>query len=276
MGYKKENIDLDDIVFEKRNREYGAYPIRKGYTKRFWMSFSIASFLIIITFLLVGGVFEKNYLPPPQPKVIDIHIKEYSQPKPLSEKKYITTIKTNKELKVNTSKAEKSPVVKNNATIKNGQLLIHPVPENNISSDAINGPDLDVKPAIQPNISPTIVSKSHFEDIETKDSSSTKVTLLPHYLGGDSAWYQYLRNNININNVLKKGAMPSVYTAVIAFVVHTDSTISDFKIVKEPGYGMGNEALRIVQKSGKWVPGRKKNIPVKFAQLQTIVFKIKN
>lgn len=279
MGSKKTNIDFDDIIFEHRNKEYGAYPIRKGYRKRFGMSLIIASVLVFAIVWLCGRR-TKEFLPvpPKQVKVVDVAIKDYRIPAP-PQKKIIPkpSPQPNNKEAVN-SHAEKANTVLtiNNTTTKNGELIIQSVPPSNVASIEVDAPELDVKPVIKQDNTPKENNPlAHIEDL-TKESASTKVQTLPHYKGGDSAWYQYLKHNLNINQILRNGAMPSVYTAVIAFIVHADSTTSDFRIVKDAGYGTGAEALRVIEKSGKWVPGTKNNKPTTFAQLQTVVFKINN
>lgn len=275
---KKENIDFDDIVFENRNKDYGAYPIRKGYKRRFWWSLTIAIIVIVSLTFLFNNYGNEFLPPPPKPlKTIDVHINDYKVPKlkqPVPDKK--ETSKKKEEIKSKATKNLGNPNVSKNTQEKDGSLVINPVNGSaNIASVEVEGPELDVKPFLKPEEHKETLPITK-ETIATKDEASIKVNMLPHYVGGDSAWYQFLRANINVNTILRNGAMPSVYTAVVAFVVHPDSTLSDFKIVKDPGFGTGAEALRIVQKSGKWVPGKKNNKPVKFAQLQTVVFRIKN
>lgn len=278
MGIRRKNIDLNDVVFENRNREYGAYPIRKGYTKRFWRSFLFAVLIVLATTFLLDKS-TKEFLPPPPKlvKTIDVHIKDYKIPKPQEavRTKDIASPKSKEDIKVKATKATTIPILKNIETIKNNEIVIAPKEPTNINSITVDGPVLDIKPLLKQEETKTESPLAHVENI-SEEKASTKVQTLPHYIGGDSAWYQYLRKNLNIQFVLRNGAMPSLYTAVVAFVVHPDSTTSDFKVVKDAGYGTGAEALRIVQKSGKWVPGTKNNKPVKFAQLQTIVFKINN
>ncbi len=270
-------MDWDDIVFENRNKEYGAYPIRKGYKKRYAWSLIIAISLLLIIVLMLDHK-TKDYLPVPPKSVrtVNIHIKEYQIPKPsVSVKSKPIDPKQKETLKAKSTKVDNVPIV-SNTTVQNNRLVIKSLETDNKAIESVEGPDIDVKPAIKPETkNKEIVPISPIDDLIEKQAS-TKVQSLPHYPGGDSAWYQYLRKNLNMQMVLRNGAMPAVYTAVVAFIVHPDSTISDFKIVKDAGYGTGNEALRVVQRSGKWSPGTKNGKAVSFAQLQTIIFKVNN
>lgn len=106
------------------------------------------------------------------------------------------------------------------------------------------------------------------------DIATVKVTSIPQFLGGKVGWDNFLKRNLNMFVPLRKGAMPATYIAIVGFYVHPDSSVSNFKIVKDPGYGMGEEALRVIKMSGRWIPGTKNNKPITFTQLQTIVFKV--
>ena len=52
-------------------------------------------------------------------------------------------------------------------------------------------------------------------------------------------------------------------TAVIQFVVEKNGLITDLKIVKDPGAGLGREALRVVKTMPDWIPGKQRNEPVR-------------
>ncbi|WP_447640006.1 MULTISPECIES: energy transducer TonB [Chitinophagaceae] len=277
MKKRKQNIDFDDIVFENRNKDYGAYPLRKGYKRRFgWSLAAAVVFILLLTFLLNKS--NRAFLPAP-PKLVkttNVDIRQYQMPKPpeVKPKKIKPKRDVEEELRSQASKVENIPRIMTNRN--RHTLTMHPVPLSPVTVDPIEGARLDVQPILKLDTIPkNDAVLAHIEDV-TKKMASTKVQSLPHYPGGDSAWYQYLRRNININAVVRNKALPAVYTAVVAFVVHPDSTLSGFRIVQDPGYGTGAEALRVVQRSGKWIPGTKNNKPVSFVQLQTIVFKINN
>ncbi|MFT4204927.1 MAG: energy transducer TonB [Chitinophagaceae bacterium] len=275
MQSDKENMDWDDIVFEHRNKEYGAYLIRKGYRKRFAWSLVIAVvFVSLLAIVLDMG--KADFIPPPPPKQknINVHIREFQMPRMPKDRKEPTPSKQKETVKSKASKIEHEPTITDNVQKENNRVTVRPVVSDNLAIDDVDAPDIDVKPFVKPEKQEKKeLPMAPVEDI-TEKVASTKVQSLPHYPGGDSAWYQYLRKNLNINTVLRNRAMPSAYTAIVAFIVHPDSTTSDFRIVKDPGFGTGAEALRVIRQSGKWIPGMKDGKPVTFAQLQTVVFKV--
>lgn len=66
----------------------------------------------------------------------------------------------------------------------------------------------------------------------------------------------------------------SVYRALIEFIVGKDGTVAEYNIAIDPGYGAGNEALRVIKSIPAWQPALYNGQPVKYALLQPVVFTI--
>jgi periplasmic protein TonB len=74
----------------------------------------------------------------------------------------------------------------------------------------------------------------------------------PDYPGGIDAFYLYL------NTHFRKPEIDSTFTAriLVSFVVETDGTMSAIKVLRDPGFGLGAETLRVLQNvPEKWLPG---------------------
>lgn len=84
----------------------------------------------------------------------------------------------------------------------------------------------------------------------------------PNYKEGMIAFYQYIGKNFRLPNGIqsKPGEKPKLYAA---FNVDTDGKIIDIKIVKDLGFGTGEEAIRVLKKSPNWIPGIYRGIPAK-------------
>ncbi|MFT5833452.1 MAG: TonB family protein, partial [Cognaticolwellia sp.] len=84
----------------------------------------------------------------------------------------------------------------------------------------------------------------------------------------------YIYQNLKYPNTARENGVEGV--AVVSFVVEKDGTISDAKIIRNPGVGLGEEAIRLVNDmnalSNKWTPGKQRNqlirtqfnLPVRF------------
>lgn len=82
----------------------------------------------------------------------------------------------------------------------------------------------------------------------------TKIEIEPSFPGGDSAWNRYLGKNLHYpDDAINYGVSGTVW---VQFIVNTDSTIEDVHAISGPtNGGLPEEAVRVIKKSGKWVPG---------------------
>ena len=54
--------------------------------------------------------------------------------------------------------------------------------------------------------------------------------------------------------------MEKIYTT---FIVEKDGTITNVNIVRDIGFGTGEEAARVIKLSPKWIPAKKAGVPVR-------------
>ncbi|MBU3714413.1 MAG: energy transducer TonB, partial [Ferruginibacter sp.] len=87
-----------------------------------------------------------------------------------------------------------------------------------------------------------------------EDKIFTKVEIDAGYPGGESVWRKYLQNNLDASIPGGNGAPPGTYTVVVRFIVSKDGTVSDVVAETSHGYGMEQESVRAIKKSGKWTP----------------------
>ncbi|HEX7757484.1 MAG TPA: M56 family metallopeptidase, partial [Niabella sp.] len=87
-------------------------------------------------------------------------------------------------------------------------------------------------------------------------------------------WAHYLQENLRGEVPVDNGAGPGNYQTVVQFVVDESGNVSNISVVKDPGFGMGNEAIRVIRNSGKWQPATVNGQPVKTYRKQPITFQI--
>jgi len=80
--------------------------------------------------------------------------------------------------------------------------------------------------------------------------NSSDVEVKPEFPGGVNLFYKFVANNFNMPDT--KGGING--KIVVSFVVEKDGSLSDFKILKDIGYGAGEEAIRVLKRSPKWTP----------------------
>ncbi|MBZ4191238.1 energy transducer TonB [Niabella sp. 3A5MI-3] len=87
-------------------------------------------------------------------------------------------------------------------------------------------------------------------------------------------WARFLQTNLRGDIPVENGAGPGNYQVIAQFVVDVDGTVSNVKILKDPGYGMGSETVRVIAASGRWTPAMQNGKPVKAYRKQPITFQV--
>lgn len=79
----------------------------------------------------------------------------------------------------------------------------------------------------------------------------------PTFIGGRDKLKEYLKQNFKIPQGCPKG---NVFTS---FVVEEDGSLSEIKILKDMGFGTGEEAMRVLKESPKWNPATRNGKPIR-------------
>jgi protein TonB len=101
-----------------------------------------------------------------------------------------------------------------------------------------------------------------------------KVEIEAAFPGGDGKWRRYLETNCNGQVATDNGAPEGTYTTVIQFVVDKEGNISDVRALTNHGYGMEDEAMRVIKKGPKWTPAIQNGRSVKAYRKQPITFQV--
>jgi protein TonB len=109
--------------------------------------------------------------------------------------------------------------------------------------------------------------------VEDYDRIFTKVEIESEYPGGTAAWMRYLNKNFRypddaINNEIQG-------TVIVQFIVDRDGNVSEVAAVSGPETGgLRQEAVRVIEHSGKWVPAIQNCRTVKSYKKQPVQFKL--
>jgi periplasmic protein TonB len=263
--------DLDDIVFEGRNQNYGAYVIRRIYKNHLKRAtiFGFAFFAILIAGPSIAENIKSReaivmspdvILPPPPdaPKPIVPKPPEPPKPEPV---KQIATIK------VVPPRVLEDKEVKEPENIPKMDDIT--VAVSNETRDGVKG---DLPPDMTPAPPPIEVGdgKKEVKKVEDDDTPLLIVEQAPEFVNGLNAMYKFLKENMKYPAVAREnGIEGSVY---VGFVVGKDGTIRDVKVKRGIGGGCNEEAIRVVELMPKWNPGKQNGkavnvsftIPIKF------------
>ena len=266
------NAELLDIVFEGRNKDYGAYYLRKTYHQRIryalLVTVSIAALILLISFLnqtlnnrseskvkinemTLQDVKqeEKNEPPPPPPPPPP------KQEPPKVEMKQFTPPVIKKDEEV-----EKPPPPQEE--LKEAKIDV--VNVEGIKDEGLAAPvDIDQ-------------GKQIIEEKVDENKIFDKVEIEAAFPGGDTKWRQYLERNANGQVATDNGAPEGTYTTVVQFVVDKEGNISDVRALTNHGYGMEEEAMRVIRKGPKWSPAIQNGRQVKAYRKQPITFRVES
>lgn len=257
---------LDEVVFEGRNRAYGAYQLRQDYQQNLASAGGIT--LTICAALLLGWVGWKR-LAPVAPLPIhttgELTLIEVKPPKPaVLEKPKTAVLAPPRARPVATHVAPPTPteVAKDNVV----QPQLAPAKP----SEIVDGPvglTTTGDPGAVATTGPTGPAPGSAESTDTAPATSEPfiaVEKMPEFAGGQAALLRYLQKNLRYpSSALAAGMGGRVF---LSFVVGADGRISEVTILKGLGYGLDEEAQRVVRQMPAWVPGyqSKHPVPVRF------------
>lgn len=102
--------------------------------------------------------------------------------------------------------------------------------------------------------------------------SSEKLSTQPEFPGGMGAFYKQVNTNFNIPE-MNQDLIAKIH---VGFVVEKDGTLSDIKVLRDPGHGLGDEAVRVLKSiKDKWQPGTVDGKPIRASYTLPITINIK-
>lgn len=101
----------------------------------------------------------------------------------------------------------------------------------------------------------------------------TVVEQEPTYPGGINKLFAFLKKNIKYPTEMRQKKIKGI--VFVRFTVEKDGALSDLKVLREPGYGSGQEALRVLNLFPKWNPGIQNGRKVRVQYTLPINFKLK-
>jgi len=108
--------------------------------------------------------------------------------------------------------------------------------------------------------------------IEEADAIFEAVETSPTPTGGMESWNSYLRNNLKYPIQAKRMGIEG--TVYVSFVVNTDGSVQDVKILRGIGGGCDEEAIRVVRNAPNWNPGKQRGKAVRVKMSLPIRFKL--
>ena len=278
-------IDLYDpkwveMVFAGKNKEYGAYQLRKGTSGR-----NIKSLLIlVIAAALVGGflawkVIEQKKAEEQQAYMEAMELAKLQQQAKKEEKKKEPVkpkIEPKKEIPVaRETQKFTAPVIKKDELVKeenqvkqmdklDDKVAVGAEDKEGVKDrtvEAVRSEIAVAAPPPPPAPKPEVATKV-FDVVEE----------MPSFPGGNGALMSYLNGNTKYPVVAQENGVQG--KVIISFVVERDGSISDVKVARSVDPSLDREAQRVVKSMPKWKPGKQNGSAVRVKYTVPVVFRL--
>ena len=249
---------MDDLVFENRNQEYGAYVLRKQYLENVYKGLfvTIIVALIIIFFPAMLKFFKSDELTDKAP-LRKLVYSELTAPPPIDKPKppppQIQLPKLQKVIKFVPPKVVKESVTEEVPTIKE-------LRENETAAVAVDG------------VQEVIFDEPAAEVVEEADEVYMVVEQQPEFEGGYEAMLAFIKKNMIYPANARRMQIDG--TVHVSFIVSKTGEISEVKVLRGIMTECDNEAVRVVKMMPPWKPGKQNGKPVFVRFIMPIKFRL--
>jgi periplasmic protein TonB len=253
---------LDEIVFEHRNKSYGAYVLRKLYNKYVTRSLllAIAILLAALAYPLVSSYYAQKrakYIEKTaEAEFIDMNKpKEEAPPPPPPPPPPPAAL----EQKVKFV----APVVTTEEVVEDADIFN----QDDLSKSVTNEPV-----ALETYEAPAAQEVEEVIEVEEEKPVFTIVEEMPTYPGGEEARNKYLADNIVYpQQASENGIQGTVY---VSFVIDSKGNVTNVKVLRGIGGGCDEEAVRVVKAMPQWHPAKQYGKAVRYLFNMPIYFKL--
>lgn len=267
--------DWVDLVFEGRNKAYGAYRLRKSTTKRNILAMVAVVILLVVAFIILTV---KNFVDEQRAKVAMTQVAEltnYDQPKKKAEVKQ-KKVEVEPERVVERVKSSikfTAPVIKKDEEVKPDEEL---KTQDELMSTKTAIGSFDVKGNDDANGEILKAKEVIAEPEPPKHEEENKVFDIveqqPLFPGGSAALMKYLSENTKYPVVAQENGVQGRVT--VQFVVEKDGSISDVHVLRGVDPSLDKEAVRVVKSMPRWTPGKQNGITVRVNYRVPVLFRL--
>lgn len=266
-SFDLRTASLNEIVFEGRNKAYGAYILRQLYNRHLATALGTAvalSLLLLGTPVLLDRLFPPIIeaagpvvLPPPvtpiQPPIF-----ESTPPKSVAGGPAAPSKVTVRPPLVPTHVVDKLTEVE--PIVKPVEPVVGPLTDESILHGTTTAPGGTGTGTSTGPGGPGSDTAGRASKGPASNAPFITAEVMPQFVGGEAALIRYLQKNLHYPpQALRNSVEGKVF---ISFVVQADGSIADVQVLKGLGYGTDEEASRVVKGMPAWTPGKQNKLPV--------------
>lgn len=286
----KRNVDLTskewrDLVFADKNKEFGAYQMRKESDKRHNLAALFTLIGLIVVFFLIlayskysdyraeqdaialqeqrekmaaAELLQQEDEPEPEPEPEE---QKFEQPEIEIPEEVLATVQVTQIAIVDADK------------VKNEVMDMETQKEDNTARGVVNqegSDDADKFKAVQEQV----VVKEPEPEKPKEEEIFVAVEQMAEFPGGQAALMKWLSSNIRYPEAAQQNDIQG--RVIVKFVVEKDGSIGQATILKGVDKDLDREALRVVKKMPKWQPGKNNGVAVRSYFNLPVTFKLQN
>ena len=268
-----------DIVFEGKNKEFGAYKLRESsparHTKAIvWVIISVAIILVLLI-LSVNGVFAKPEeeqittatvqeitTMEVEEEIIEEEEEQFQLPEP---EEVVAPEEVANQQRVTDLLIVEDEKIEEDKQVKNQEEVL----ENEAQAGALDITE-GTNDLNKITIKEEVIAAPVVE--EEQPMNIAMVEQKPEFNGGEAAMYKWLGDNIVYPSAAAEEGVSG--RVVVEFVVGKDGSITNVRVVRPRHPALDKEAVRVVKAMPNWIPGRNNGQPVKVTYTLPVTFKL--
>ena len=289
----KRNVDLTsqewrDLVFADKNKDFGAYEIRRQSDRRHNMAvlFTVVGLIIVFILILAYSKYsdyraeqEQLALQEQREKMASAELlQQEEEPEPEHEPE-------EQKMEMEIPQVPEEVL----ATVQVTQIAI-------VDADKVKNEIMDMEEQKEDNTARGVVNQEGSDDVdkfkEVKEQVVVKEPEPPapvvekpkvdeifvaveqpaEFPGGQAAMMKWLSSNIRYPEAAQQNEIQG--RVVVKFVVEKDGSVSQVQVVKGIDKDLDREAVRVVQKMPKWQPGKNNGVAVRSYFNLPVTFKL--
>ena len=265
-----------DLVFEGKNQQYGAYQLRKNTGRRNIISLlAVIAAAIVIWLIVIANAAIQNAIRENQSIDTDVELSKLAQKKEtkVERKEEVKKVEVEQKVveKVKSSVKFTAPEIKKDDEVK---------PEDEIKSQDdlaktntaigtfdVKGNDEEGGQVLKAN---EVVIDEKPKEEETKVFDV--VEQMPEFPGGQAALLKWIGDNIKYPAIAEENGIQG--RVVCTFVVERDGSVTDVQVARSIDPSLDKEAVRVLKKMPKWIPGRQNGSAVRVKYTVPVTFKL--
>ncbi|MDR1527346.1 MAG: energy transducer TonB [Dysgonamonadaceae bacterium] len=268
-----KDIDLTaqrwlDLIFADRNKQYGAYVLREESGRRHLKSLLIVAIAGMALVFLPKII--KSVIPEPAlaPEVTEVIMTDITTEVPEEDQiKQIENVPPPPQLKETVQFTP--PVIKKDEEVTNELISQQELTENKA--------DISVKTVEGVKEGGVDIADLQDHKVVVQDDKPqifSHVEVMPSFPGGDKAMMQWLYDNIQYPIIAQEQGIQGRVT--IRFVVGPDGSVGSAEVLRSLDPSCDKEALRVIRKMPKWIPGKQNGQAVSVYYTLPVWFKLQN